>query len=174
MSAEAADELTPLRPGDTRLADLLALNNAHAEALSWLDPARLDHLLSQAFFAAAPRSSEALLVAFDQDAAYDSPNFLWFRARFDRFVYVDRVVVAARTRGGGLARRLYAAVGRAAAEAGHDHLVCEVNLDPPNPASDAFHDALGFAEAGRGQAPGGKLVRYLHRGLPLAPACAGG
>ena len=29
-------------------------------------------------------------------------------------------------------------------EAGHDRVVCEVNLDPPNPGSDAFHERLGF------------------------------
>jgi hypothetical protein len=41
---------------------------------------------------------------------------------------------------------------------------CEVNSDPPNPASDAFHERLGFAEVGRAALPGGtKLVRYLSR-----------
>jgi uncharacterized protein len=33
------------------------------------------------------------MLAFDQDADYDSPNFLWFRERLARFVYADRVVV---------------------------------------------------------------------------------
>jgi hypothetical protein len=38
-------------------------------------------------------------LAFDQHARYDSPNFLWFGARYPRFVYVDRIVVAASARG---------------------------------------------------------------------------
>jgi hypothetical protein len=29
-------------------------------------------------------------------ARYDSPNYLWFRNRYQRFVYVDRIVVARR------------------------------------------------------------------------------
>ncbi len=39
---------------------------------------------------------------------------------------------------------------------------CEVNLEPPNPVSDAFHEALGFTEVGRAAIHDGKkLVRYL-------------
>jgi predicted GNAT superfamily acetyltransferase len=45
-------------------------------------------------------------------------------------------------------------------------IVCEVNLDPPNPASDAFHAALGFAEVGTAVIDNGdKTVRYLSRRL---------
>jgi predicted GNAT superfamily acetyltransferase len=143
---------------------LLALNNAHAVELSWLDGDRLRHLVAAAFMARRVGAVDALLLAFDQDADYDSPNFLWFRARFRRFVYVDRVVVAHHARGQGLARRLYADLIEHAACAGHDRVVCEVNLDPPNPGSDAFHAALGFTEVGRESIHGGgKTVRYLVR-----------
>ena len=140
---------------------LLELNNAHAIELSWLEPERLRHLVAQAFLARRIGEVEALLLAFDQDAEYDSPNFLWFRARFPRFVYVDRVVVAATARGRGHARRLYGDLFEHALRAGHDRVVCEINSDPPNPASDAFHAALGFSEIGTGSPGGGKTVRYL-------------
>ena len=43
---------------------------------------------------------------------------------------------------------------------------CEVNCDPPNPVSDAFHAALGFREIGRARiVERSKTVRYLI--LPL-------
>jgi predicted GNAT superfamily acetyltransferase len=43
---------------------------------------------------------------------------------------------------------------------------CEVNSDPPNPLSDAFHAALGFREVGRAFLPDrGKSVRYLELGV---------
>ena len=60
-----------------------------------------------AFLARRIDELDAFLLAFDQDAAYDSPNFLWFRERYPRFVYVDRVVVAGGGAWAGLARRLY-------------------------------------------------------------------
>jgi uncharacterized protein len=84
---------------------LLALNNAHALELSWLEPERLQHLVSQAFLARRIGNLDAFLLAFDQAANYDSPNFLWFRARYVSFVYVDRIVVAASARRRGHARR---------------------------------------------------------------------
>jgi predicted GNAT superfamily acetyltransferase len=50
--------------------------------------------------------------------------------------------------------------------AGHSIVVCEVNRDPPNPASDAFHAAQGFAEVGQAAIhQGSKTVLYLARAL---------
>jgi uncharacterized protein len=149
---------------------LLALNNAHAQELSWLEPARLRHLVSQAFLARRIGNLDAFLLAFDQGADYDSPNFLWFRSRYLRFVYVDRIVVAASARGRGRARRLYQDLFEHAESAGHERVVCEVNISPPNPASDAFHAALGFVEVGSASVhEGSKTVRYLSRALTSQP-----
>jgi predicted GNAT superfamily acetyltransferase len=152
---------------DPRLTEaLLALNNAHAMELSWLEPDGLAHLADQAFAAWRIGDLDAVLIAVDQDARYDSPNFLWHKALFGRFVYVDRVVVAGHARGRGLAKRLYAALFEAARAAGHDRVVCEVNADPPNPASDAFHAALGFEMVGMGEVyNGAKTVTYLAKTL---------
>lgn len=148
-------------------AAVLALNNAFATELSWLDADRLAALLARTFYARVIGRADAFLLAFDEGADYDSPNHLWFRERYPRFVYVDRLAVAPAARGRGFARRLYAdLIGRATA-AGHRLVVCEVNSDPPNPASDALHDALGFTEVGRAALHGGgKTVRYL--ALPIA------
>jgi uncharacterized protein len=151
-----------LRTVDPSEPDLLALNNAHAQELSWLDPDRFVHLVGAAFLARRIGHADAFLLAFDQDADYDSPNFQWFRSRYVRFVYVDRVVVAPSARGRGYARRLYTGLFEHASVAGHKLVVCEVNSDPPNPASDAFHSALGFVEVGSATIHGGsKTVRYF-------------
>jgi uncharacterized protein len=145
---------------------VLALNNEHARELSWLDADRLAELAGRAFLARRIGAVEAFLLAFDQDADYDSLNFLWFRARYPRFVYVDRIVVASSARGHGHARRLYDDLFRHALRAGHERIVCEVNREPPNPASDAFHAALGFSEVGSAAIhDGAKTVRYLLRPL---------
>ncbi|MCJ2178062.1 GNAT family N-acetyltransferase [Novosphingobium album (ex Hu et al. 2023)] len=147
-------------------AGLTQLNNDHAVELSWADEERLGTMIGEAFLAAHEGMEDALLIAFDQNADYDSPNFLWFRERHARFVYVDRIVTSATARGNGLGRALYAMLFEAARAAGYDRIVCEVNSDPPNPASDAFHAALGFVKVGEALLANGKTVTYLS--CPLA------
>jgi predicted GNAT superfamily acetyltransferase len=175
---------------------LLALNNDHSVELSPLTLAELDLLIRQSFFSATINDSDALLIAFDQSSRYEHGNFLWFRAFFENalqqnssfsslrapraelargafekhlnanFVYVDRVVTSRAARGKGYARALYAELFRRAKSAGHTRLACEVNLDPPNPASDAFHASLNFREVGRAAIHNNsKTVRYLLRNL---------
>jgi predicted GNAT superfamily acetyltransferase len=164
MSNHALHAVTPTDISRTEPLGqaLLALNNAHAQELSWLEPERLEYLIGEAFLARRIGDLDAFMLAFDQDARYDSPNFLWFRARYPRFVYVDRIVVAASARGRGCARRLYHDLFEHAVRSGHDRVVCEVNKIPPNPASDAFHAALGFSEVGTASVDdGSRTVRYL-------------
>ncbi|HLK03107.1 MAG TPA: GNAT family N-acetyltransferase [Candidatus Acidoferrum sp.] len=155
-----------LRPLRVATTPFLALNNAHATELSPLTLAQFDKLIRTSFAAVALDDAAAFLIALDQTAGYDSPNFLWFRERYDRFVYVDRVVTSPLARGKGFAKALYADLFQRAKDAGHSRIVCEVNLVPPNPASDAFHANLGFAEVGRASVhDGAKTVRYLLRSL---------
>jgi len=145
-------------------AAMLALNQAHVTQTSSLDLTGMQALIHQAFFVATCEAggAEAFLLAVDQDADYHSPNFIWFRARYPRFVYIDRVIVAASQRQRGWGRRLYGDLFASAAQAGHTMIACEVNAVPPNPASDAFHAALGFDPVGTGTLGGGaKTVRYL-------------
>jgi predicted GNAT superfamily acetyltransferase len=151
---------------------LLALNNTFAAELSFLTPEKAADLVAHAFMACRCGEADALLLAFDQDAAYDNANFRWFKDRFARFVYIDRVVVASAMRGHGLARALYEALFTRAAGVGQDQVVCEINQAPPNPGSDVFHASLGFEPVGSAVLPGadkqvvGKTVRYFSKALP--------
>ena len=150
--------------GEGGLPDaLLKLNNDFAAELSPLDAERGRHLVRHAFMARAI-GCEALLLAFDQDAAYDNPNFQWFKERYDRFVYIDRVVVTPVRQGWGWARLLYESLFARAAEQGHSRVTCEINVDPPNPRSEAFHAGLGFEAVGLACLPDlAKTVRYFSR-----------
>ena len=40
-------------------------------------------------------------------------------------------------------------------------MTAEVNVDPPNPVSSAFHESMGFAEVGRQQTYGGSVTVAL-------------
>jgi predicted GNAT superfamily acetyltransferase len=156
--------ISPIQPADCPA--VLALNNGHAAETSWLEPERLAHLLDQAYRARRIGDLESFIITFDENADYDSPNFLWFRERYSRFVYVDRIVTDAAARGRGHAKRLYLDLFDEAWRTGHEIIVCEVNSDPPNPGSDAFHAALGFREVGAAAIHDGKkTVRYLAKDL---------
>ena len=79
---------------------------------------------------------------------------------------MDRIIVGEAARGRGLARRLYEHLFDLARNEGHDRVGCEVNLNPPNPGSDAFHAKLGFKEVGQAVLYGGaKTVRYMEKPL---------
>jgi uncharacterized protein len=140
---------------------ILTLNALHETETSPLSHEKLMQMLTEAFYTAtAEDGRDGYLICFDQNADYDSINFHWFKARYPRFVYIDRVVVAAHARGKGIARRFYEALFDRARSAGHKHIVCEINLMPPNPGSHAFHKALGFIEVGQADLGPNKRVSY--------------
>ncbi|HEY5085192.1 MAG TPA: GNAT family N-acetyltransferase [Rhizomicrobium sp.] len=163
MADPAFTDLAP----ETGLPDaLLALNNGFAAELSLLDSGKARHLVRHAFMARAI-GDEALLIAFDQNAPYDNHNFRWFKERYDRFVYIDRLVVAPRRQGGGWAKLLYVSLFARALERGHANVTCEINVDPPNLGSEAFHAGLGFEAVGQAILPEArKTVRYFCRRIP--------
>jgi uncharacterized protein len=141
--------------------NILALSALHEVETSPLSRAKLTKMLDEAFYSdTANDGRDGYLISFDQNADYDSVNFLWFKARYPRFVYIDRVVVAAHARGRGIARSFYDTLFDQAHTAEHEYVVCEVNLEPPNPGSMAFHAALGFIEVGQAALGTGKQVSY--------------
>ena len=145
---------------------LLALNNAHAEELSFKTPKDFALLLAAASHVRAEPQGLALIVAIDDSCIYDNPNFTWLKQRFQRFYYIDRVVVDAAARGRGLARQFYAGLEERARAEGRERLVCEINAEPPNPQSDAFHQKLGFEPVGEQFLENyGRTVRYWSREL---------
>jgi predicted GNAT superfamily acetyltransferase len=145
-------------------AAILALNEAFVSVLSPLDAARLAQLHAQAALHRVIEQNgriEAFLLVFREGVDYDSPNYRWFAQRYARFLYVDRIVVAADTQARGAGAQLYR---DAYALASHDDvplITCEFDIEPPNPASERFHARLGFREVGRQQLDGGRKTVSL-------------
>ncbi len=157
--------MIPADIADSDIDWIHALNKVHEVELS---PLTRDGVVSMVGRATYSRTIDggAFLLGFDQNGDYDSPNFIWHRDRFARFLYVDRIAVAATHRRRGLAAKLYDDIFAFAAKRGDERVVCEVNSDPPNPASDAFHEALGFKVVGEAYLDDrGKTVRYLAKEL---------
>jgi hypothetical protein len=78
---------------------------------------------------------------------YASPNYGWFNAHYDRFLYVDRIAVSTAHRDRQVGTLLYARVIEHA-ERYQWPVAAEVSLQPPNPGSMRFHDRHGFTEVG--------------------------
>jgi predicted GNAT superfamily acetyltransferase len=151
------------------LADILALNRASVIETSPLEMAQVEGLLAQAaYFGVSADASgvEGFLLALREDARYESPNFIWFRKRFPRFVYIDRIVVRDDRRRGGIASRLYDEVERYAIASEVGLLVCEVNLVPANPASLVFHGKRGFTSVGTLELTSSKTVSLQAKRIP--------
>ena len=165
QTAELSGGAGSLRaPGEADLDALLALSNAQEREIGVFTRAAFSELVGLSFHTRMTSARDAFLIALAERAPQIAPNYRWFAERFDRFVYIDRVVVAESARRKGLARLLYDDLFAAAAGAGYERVCCEVNSDPPNPVSDAFHAASGFAEIGSAfLADRGKRVRYLMR-----------
>lgn len=164
----------PMVAGD--LGEVLALNQTSVPAVGELDAARLTALVHMAELALVVRESgtaaaagpvagaapadgapdgapggrlAGFVVALGPGCGYASPNYGFFDAGPADFLYVDRIAVAPWAHRSGLGRRLYAEVVARARELRRGRVTCEVNLQPPNPRSQAFHAALGFVEVGR-------------------------
>ena len=147
---------------DVAREGLLRLNNHSAEETSLLCLERFEQLLNWSSLKLFIPPDAALLIAFDQASLYDGANYLWFRERYRDFLYIDRVIVAQSHRRSGMGRALYAEAFNYARKVGHARIACEVNLSPPNPASESFHAELGFKEVGKATLDdGAKTVRYL-------------
>lgn len=132
---------------------VIALNNDAVPHMNLLDVPRLKRMVDCGCRGSVIESEgEILAVAlwFDETGRdYDSPNYRWFRDRYGKFTYVDRIVVADPMRGHGLGHRIYQTVFAAAAEDHSPVVTCEVYEKPPNPGSRAFHEHLGFTIIGR-------------------------
>ncbi|RNL77734.1 GNAT family N-acetyltransferase [Nocardioides marmorisolisilvae] len=140
--------LRPIAPADH--AAVLAWNEANVELLAPLSAERLIELLDQGEGMIIEEDGTAVgfVFTFLAGSPYSSPNYAWFSARHEAFLYLDRVVVDSSVRRTGVGGRVYDLIEQRAAEVGP--VMClEVNLDPPNEPSLAFHRSRGYVEVGQ-------------------------
>jgi len=145
--------LRPITPADHEA--VLAWNEVNVELLAPLSAERLLELLDlgEGMIIEEGGVAVGFVFTFLAGSAYDSPNYGWFAARHEAFLYLDRVVVDSSVRRQGVGGRVYDLIEQRAAEVGP--VMClEVNLDPPNEPSLAFHRRRGYQEVGQHVATG--------------------
>ena len=151
-------EIRSLDAGD--IEAVLDLNAGSVSATSPLDKATLTSYLSMsdsALVCVIDERVAAFAIAYAPRSAYPSVNYRWHASRFDDFLYLDRIVVGSSYRRRGIATSLYDALESVAARRGR--MVCEVNSEPPNIESLAFHRNRGYVEIGElTQADGHRVV----------------
>jgi predicted GNAT superfamily acetyltransferase len=131
---------------------VLALNEESVAYLSPLDELRLADLHDAAALHLVVEENGvviAFLIALCDGASYDSPNYLWFARRYERFLYVDRVVVASGAKSRGAGSMLYRELFAFAQKTLVPYVTCEYDVEPPNARSERFHRRFGFREVGR-------------------------
>lgn len=132
-------------------AAILALNEESVRVLAPLSRERLEALDACASYhnvAVAGDTVVGFLLAFAHHVDHDSVNFRWFARRSQDYIYVDRIVVSPDHRRLGVGGLLYRDLVASAMRQGYGRITCEIDADPPNPASERFHAGLGFQEVG--------------------------
>jgi uncharacterized protein len=126
-------------------AALLALNADSELELSALDEARLRYILALAhrsLLIEHDGQTLAFAIAVAPGTDYDSKNYKRLGELFERFLYLDRIAVAADVRRQGLGAMLYDAMEHDARAFGR--MALDVNVVPANEPSLAFHAARGY------------------------------
>ncbi len=146
-------------------AAVLALN-ATAET-DPLGPDRLDWLRLIAAHAAVvdlDGRPAGFVLTFTPGSAYDGLEFEWFTQTYaDRFLFIERMVVAVEHRRQGIATQVYRAIERAARP--FDRAVTRVRSDPPDIAGLAFHENRGYVEVAKQRLPSGATAALLAKEL---------
>ena len=161
--------IRPMTSADLGWAHVL--NEANVPAVGTETTEEFAHLLdvaSVALVAECDGAPAGFCIVMSAGADYDSVNYLWFSARHDEFLYLDRVAIDERHRRRGIGRALYSEVeARGLTARPAASVFClEVNIEPRNDASLDFHHSLGFREVGQQSTPYGTRVSLMTR--PLA------
>lgn len=158
-------QLEPLAEADR--AEVITLNERHQHLTAPMDPDRLDYLAEVGVVEVLRQQGRfaGFVVTVAGGADYDGSNFGWFRERYESFDYLDRIVVHEDFRRQGLGRLTYDLLeARTAARA--PVLALEVNSDPPNPVSMAFHAGRGYEQVGEREFDGHRVAMLVKSLLP--------
>lgn len=132
--------------------DIISINKNSIPEVSEIDKDYFDHMLNESsyFFAAELQGSlVGYICAFSSDDHYDASEFKWFQELHkSNFLYIDQVGISPQYRRAGVGKFMYQNLEELALRGRYKNLSCEVNIEPLNIVSKAFHEKLGFVEVG--------------------------
>ncbi|NIK55833.1 GNAT family N-acetyltransferase [Kribbella shirazensis] len=147
------------------IAAVLALNATAEDLVEPLSADRLDWLrliAAHAVVVDLDGTPAGFVLTYTPGSAYDGLAFESFaRVYADRFLFIERIVVAPEHRRSGIASKVYRAIERAAKP--FDRAVTAVPAGTP---ALTFHANRGYAEVGKQVLPDGTTAMLLSKELP--------
>lgn len=148
------------------LASVLAINNEAVPAVNALTASELSDIINiseKAWVVDEGDKIVGVLIVLGPRESYGSANYTWLNSQFTNFCYVDRIIIATSGKRKGYGKALYLALEEHAVSTGVEMLLCEVNVEPENPQSMAFHESLGWVPFQDREHGPGKIVRYFKK-----------
>ena len=150
---------------------VMAINAACVPEVGEMDAEKLAFFVEHSGFFAVEEDESGEVIGFligldETTTSYTSNNYAWFKERYPKFAYVDRIALSESARGKGLGPKFYDAFAAWAYGHGKLYVTAEVNTVPDNPHSHHFHQKYGFVETGRANPYGGdEEVAYYEKVL---------
>lgn len=161
----------------TDFSSILRINRESVPNVSELDADEFSLLLDLCEYSKVVEVDGEIagyIFALGKGMDYDGEEYNWFRSQSSEdFLYIDQIAIDREWQGRGCGKILYADLENYAVRSRRPTLVCEVNCEPLNQVSMAFHERLGFKELSRMETRGvlvSLLEKRVVRGNKLIPA----
>ena len=150
-----------LKPSD--LSSVYLINQANVPAVGQESEASFVSLYEQcelALVLEVDDKTQGFCMVLSPQSDYQSPNYLYFKARYTHFIYLDRIALSSAIQGQGYGPLLYEEIEQRLKP---KLFTLEVNIKPPNEGSLRFHLREGFKVIAEEETRPGKLVALMLR-----------
>ena len=129
---------------------IVQINKSAIPAVNYVSYNEFEWFLNRKlYFKIAENSHGAIsgfLLVLPSGLDYKSLNYKWFSGRYEKFAYIDRIVIMDEFKKNGIGKSLYLDLEKNISE--YKLIACEFNIVPPNPVSKKFHESLNYENVG--------------------------
>ncbi len=129
---------------------IVQINKSAIPAVNYVSYDEFEWFLNKKlYFKIAENSHGAIsgfLLVLPSGLEYKSLNYKWFSRRYDKFAYIDRIVIMDEFKKNGIGKSLYFDLEKNIGK--YELIACEFNIEPPNPISKKFHESLNYEKVG--------------------------
>ena len=129
---------------------IVQINKSAIPAVNYVSYNEFEWFLNRKlYFKLAENSQGAIsgfLLVLPSGLEYKSLNYKWFSGRYDKFAYIDRIVIMDEFKKNGIGKSLYLDLEKNIS--GYELIACEFNIEPPNAISKKFHESLNYENVG--------------------------